>query len=127
MFFNLILIVYKFPEGALRLIFKRITFTPFISADGKMFMQHVLFSKLKNPPKLADKRCIVDSNVTGMWSEALIKKTIDLAIASKQTPFNRNLKLLFILDSYLTHVKFACKSVKNTLRKTFSLQLSHKT
>lgn len=68
-------------------------------------MIHVLFSNLKNVPK-HDKRCFVDVNKTGMWNESILKKCIDRAVSMNRTLFDLNAKILFILDSYLTHIKF---------------------
>lgn len=47
---------------------KRFTFTPFVSAGGKILLKHCLFSKLKKEP-LHHPQCRVSVNATGMWNK----------------------------------------------------------
>lgn len=46
----------------------KFTFTPIISAAGDIVASHLLFSNLKNPPKVQP-GCLVDINKTGMWND----------------------------------------------------------
>lgn len=83
---------------------KRFTFTPVISADGNFLALHLLFSNLKNKPKV-NESCIVDVNKTGMFNMEALTRIIDECIVKKcQTPFREPTLILF--DAYGTHVKF---------------------
>lgn len=82
---------------------KRFTFTPVISAAGDFLALHLLFSNLKNCPKVSP-GCIVDVNKTGMWNETVTARIIDLVVKKCQTPFRE--PTLIMLDAYGTHVKF---------------------
>lgn len=84
---------------------KRFTFTPFVSATGKVLLKHALFSKITNIPKHHE-RCRVSVNGTGMWNETILKKYIDESIRMARGIFSIDKALLFILDSYTVHVKF---------------------
>lgn len=84
---------------------KRFTFTPFITASGKMIIRHCLFSNLKKVPA-HDPKCRVAVNKTGMWNDNILKDNIDFAISACRTPFNQAAHVLIILDSYGVHEKF---------------------
>lgn len=84
---------------------KRFTWTPFITADGKIIKKHALFSKLKLIPK-HDGRCVVDVNTTGMWNSRILEKEILDAAKKARGMFDTKSDVLIILDSYAVHVKF---------------------
>lgn len=82
---------------------KRFTFTPAVSAGGKVVALHVLFANLKNKPTVhAD--VIVDVNRTGMWSMEILNTFLTAVLNRIQTCFHE--PSLIILDSYGSHLKF---------------------
>lgn len=88
---------------------KRFTFTPFITADGRILIKHALFSNLKNIPK-HHPGCRVNCNKTGMWNSEVLKTHIELAAKLCRGMFNTRAPVLFIMDSYGVHLKFARES-----------------
>lgn len=84
---------------------KRFTFTPFVTAQGKMLKKHALFSNLKNIPR-HDPRCTVDVNHTGMWNERILSKELTDAAKIARGLFSLRSNVLIILDSYGVHTKF---------------------
>lgn len=84
---------------------KRFTFTPFITAAGKILIKHVLLSKVKRIPK-HHSQCCVSVNQTGMWNMAILTQHIDEAIRLARGLFLHNESILFLLDSYPVHIKF---------------------
>lgn len=82
---------------------KRFSFTPLISATGEFVALHLLFSNLKNKPKVNNK-CIVDVNKCGMWSQETIKNFFHEIAPKIQSPFKE--PCLIIMDSYSAHLKY---------------------
>lgn len=82
---------------------KRFTWTPVVNAGGDVVLCHLLFSKLKNKPKVHEK-CVVDVNGTGMFSTEIIETFIENLLPKVQSPFRE--PCLIILDSYGAHLKY---------------------
>jgi Tc5 transposase DNA-binding domain/DDE superfamily endonuclease len=85
---------------------KRLTVSFTISADGKILAPHVLFSKLKNVPKINN--CIRGAvNESGIWSEKIFHEYMqEVLLKRTETMFNKE-PVLLILDSFGVHVKVA--------------------
>ena len=96
---------------------KSFTFTPFISASEKFLMRHASFSKLKNVPKIYDKRCIVDVNKTAMWKMDVLNKSVRDFVKKCRGLFDTKSNVLIILDSYVAHTKFVRKNEDQFLVK----------
>lgn len=84
---------------------KRFTFTPFITASGKILIRHALFSNLTKEPKHHE-QTKVSVNKTGMWNSDILKKYIDETIRQLRGLFTANKSVLIIFDSYGVHLKF---------------------
>ena len=83
---------------------RRFTFTPAITASGKIIGLHLLFSGLKNVPRV-DERTVADVNHSGMWNCDILDRLIKKVLLKKvQTVFKE--PVLILLDSYGTHVKY---------------------
>lgn len=80
---------------------KKFTFTPMISASGEFTSLHLLFSNLKNKPKVNEK-CQVNVNKSGMWNMETLNTFFDKT--KIQSPFRE--ACLIILDSYGSHLKY---------------------
>lgn len=76
---------------------KRFTFTPVVNAAGDILALHLLFSNLKNVPKVSD-GCLVDVNKTGMWNDAVVTRIIEEIVKNCQSPFRE--PVLILLDAY---------------------------
>lgn len=85
---------------------KRFTFTPFITADGRLLIKHALFSKLKNVPK-HNAGCRVSTNSTGMWNMNILQQNILEAAKLCRGLFDTRRNVIVLLDSYGVHTKFA--------------------
>lgn len=83
---------------------KRFTFTPFITADGRILIKHALFSKLKNIPK-HNPQCRVNVNATGMWNMEIMKREVEEAVKICRGLFDTRSNVLIILDSYAVHIQ----------------------
>lgn len=89
---------------------KKFTFTPVISAGGKVVGLHVLFSKLKNKPTVHE-NVTVDVNESGMWSQEILKSYIDNVLLNRiQTCFHE--PVLILLDSYGAHLKYLSSEMR---------------
>lgn len=99
---------------------KRFTFTPAINAAGDIVALHLLFSNLKNVPKV-QAGCIVDVNKTGMWNDLVLTRTIAHIVKACQTPFRE--PLLILLDSYGTHIKFVEQKSASYERKNIFFRI----
>lgn len=84
---------------------KRFTYTPFITASGKVLLTHALFSNLVNIPK-HHPGVKVSVNKTGMWNEEVLNKFIREAVKLSRGMFDQNSKVIVVLDSYGVHTKF---------------------
>lgn len=83
---------------------KRFTATFTINAAGEILTPHVLFSKLKRPPKVP-RGCIVEVNVTGMWSTQIVKNWFHNTIFVRPATALYREKVLVLMDSYGAHKK----------------------
>lgn len=83
---------------------KRFTATFAITASGKLFPPHLLFSKLKRPPKVVS-GCIVAVNQTGMWSVPLLKDWINEVVCKRPETALYRQETLLMFDSYGCHIK----------------------
>lgn len=52
---------------------KRFTTTFAVTADGEFLKPHILFSKLKNKPRVPT-GILCDVNITGMWNDEILWK-----------------------------------------------------
>lgn len=93
---------------------KRFTFTPVITAAGDILALHLLFSHLKNVPKI-EEGCIADVNLTGMWNDTILTKMIDFIVKKCQSPFRES--TLILLDSNGTHINFVERKAESFARK----------
>lgn len=84
---------------------KRFTFTPTISSSGEFLNCHVLFSNLKNKPKVAD-GVMVHVNKTGMWNKDILKDWMTNVILKRHQTSLFKEPVLILLDSYGTHINF---------------------
>ena len=83
---------------------KRFTYTPVVTTDGKFTFQHILFSGLKNIPRVDNRNIIVQVNSTGMWNMDHIRNFVSNHFAKRtKTAFLRK-HVIFILDSYGLHL-----------------------
>ena len=84
---------------------RRFTFTPAITASGKVLALHLLFSGLKKVP-LVEEGTIADVNKTGMWNAEILDRLIRDVLLKKVSRTVFKEPVLIILDSYGTHVKY---------------------
>jgi len=79
------------------------TFTPTISANGRIINQHLLFSKLKNPPTVKP-GFDVETNSTGMWSQEILKNYLRRVILKRPLIWLEKEPVLVICESYGCHL-----------------------
>ena len=84
---------------------KRMTFTPAITASGKIIVLHLLYTNYVNAPKVASP-CIVDVNKTGMFNAKTTKRMVEVIVARCRPIDDSRSSILILLDSYGTHLKF---------------------
>ena len=98
---------------------RRFTYTPSINANGDFENNHLLFSKLKNKPTVAD-GFSVSVNVSGMWNEEILKHYYTDVILKRPRTSLLKQSVILIMDSYPVHEKVA-KEIKQKYEDKYNI------